>query len=162
MKKLIQQFRASNELDASNPDGQPGPGRTNATVDADALLEVDRRLRSARTPAPAAPAWLAASIMNAVRQGEDRQDPAPGHRLRAAVAGGFLAAALACGGVWLMVQADRVEGSGWPVAHAEADTAVRTIAVRGGETLLHPLDSELENLSMDLDRATRFLVASIP
>ena len=162
MKRTIQKFQISNRLDAANASPIPLEDSELKSF-AQSMVRVDQRLRAGRTPAPDAPAWLHASIMNEVRRADARTKDRPlRRRLRPfwawAVAGVTLVVA-----VWMLSSRSYSRDETlFSAGQADADGVVRAAASQGATAVVKPFEVELENLSRDLDRTAEFLLASLP
>lgn len=162
MKRTLSRFKISNRLDLPNDEPPPVIADPELAAFANTLIELDQRLRTSRVPAAEPPPWLHASIMNEVRQqAAESATTTRRHVSRPAWAWGVASAILTVMVLMLVNSMQSGSRSLLNATHADADEMIRRAASQSAGALTAPFDTELDNLSKDLDRAAAFLIASL-
>lgn len=170
MNSWLTRFR----INAARDEGRPLPESLRQKINRSAELRefkesddaLERALRSAR-PDPAAPPFLAGSIMRAVRQCGKPAERTPSciamWRNWSLAVVGVLAVVLS--GFWWMGRRPVV-----PPAPAAGNLALPASALELGDTVTRtlplatvaPLNDELDRVNLDLTNTARFLLANVP
>lgn len=163
MKRTLQKFSISNRLDVP---GTPQPldiKDVGLASFADSVNSLDQRLRASRTPAPEPPPWLHASIMNEVSCATAERVKHPQLRLPLAAWACAAACIVVVATIWVLMPVNHPRQEvALNTGQSEADGVVRLVAVQGAVALMEPFESELANLSRDVNVTTDFLLASLP